>query len=514
MLAAAVTTSAMADTQTETLVNTSQSEASNVNHESEGNSIVFSKNDNMKDYTRTKRETGQTPAEPLNTSLLSDKSLTDMLISSTPTKSSVEQSSNFKLFESFHFPHPIDLPDSHDNVSCDSGSKSSDNLTDGINGANIERQLVLEAQLFDARKRIECLIASNQSATAQNELLNSEIDQYRKTIKEQKSQIKKLSNDNDNLRREISKYKGIRKYINNDTSGDMNDMVEKLNIAETKLSSFKQHVLDTANQLISAIDGDSAEESMIPVHNAAAAITRSSVPAATSRSASAAAPRQQRPSFNGGSRSTADQSPVTETPQVPLVLDSRVRTCTMRQPSDRPLQQPSVVLIGSSLVRDQGTKLRREGVDCECYTIGGGVIPHIRNRIPHILNNKCQPRYVHLTCGGNDLSSKSPENVRKDYDDLIKEVRRCCPDAVITLNTLPPRRRDIRLNERIKQLNDYIRNRATRGDGVKCHDDYPQFPKCFSPDQVHFNKAGKHVYARQLADYYVNFPPLFISDPR
>ena len=287
MLAAAVTTNAMADTQTETLVNTSQSEASNVNHESEGDSIVFSKNDNMKDYTRTKRETGQTPAEPLNTSLLSDKSLTDMLISSTPTKSSVEQSSNFKLFESFHFPHPIDLPDSHDNVSCDSGSKSSDNLTDGINGANIERQLVLEAQLFDARKRIECLIASNQSATAQNELLNSEIDQYRKTIKEQKSQIKKLSNDNDNLRREISKYKGIRKYINNDTSGDMNDMVEKLNIAETKLSSFKQHVLDTANQLISAIDGDSAEELMIPVHNAAAAITRSSVPAATSRSASA-----------------------------------------------------------------------------------------------------------------------------------------------------------------------------------------------------------------------------------
>ena len=55
MLAAAVTTSAMADTQTETLANTSQSEASNVNHESEGDSIVFSKNANMKDYTRTKR---------------------------------------------------------------------------------------------------------------------------------------------------------------------------------------------------------------------------------------------------------------------------------------------------------------------------------------------------------------------------------------------------------------------------------------------------------------------------
>ena len=259
------------------------------------------------------------------------------------------------MFESFHFPHPIDLPDSHDNVSCNSGSKSSDNLTDGINGANIERQLVLEAQLFDARKKIECLIASNQSATAQNELLNSKIDQYRKTIKEQRSQIKKLSNDNDNLRREISKYKGIRKFINNDASGDMNDMVEKLNIAETKLSSFKQHVLDTANQLISTIDGDSAEELMIPVpeelmipvNNAAAAVTRSSVLAATARSASAAAPRQQRPSFNDGSRSTADQSPVTETPQVPLVLDSRVRTCTMRQPSDRPLQQPSVVLIGS-----------------------------------------------------------------------------------------------------------------------------------------------------------------------
>ena len=37
----------------------------------------------------------------------------------------------------------------------------------------------------------------------------------------------------------------------------MNDMVEKLNMAEIKMSCFKQHLVDNANQLISTIDGDS-----------------------------------------------------------------------------------------------------------------------------------------------------------------------------------------------------------------------------------------------------------------
>ena len=97
---------------------------------------------------------------------------------------------------------------------------------------------------------------------------------------------------------------------------------------------------------------------------------------------------------------------------------------------------------------------------------------------------------------------------------LITEVKRCCPGAVVTINTLPPRRRDMRLNDKIQQLNDYIRSRASQGDGVRCHDDHPRFPDCFSNDRVHFNKAGKSVYARQLANYYVNFPPLFISEPR
>ena len=113
------------------------------------------------------------------------------------------------------------------------------------------------------------------------------------------------------------------------------------------------------------------------------------------RSVSAAAPCPQQRPTNDSDQPTqimADQrSSAAENPEVPQVIDSRVRTCMMRQPSTRPRQQPSVVLIGSSLVRDQGTKLRKEGVDCECYTIGGGTIPHIKSRIPHILNDRCQP---------------------------------------------------------------------------------------------------------------------------
>ena len=506
---------AMADSVPDSLpADSSLSQSNESTLSSAGYEENAGKYDNIKDYTRVKHVHHQAAAEFIDLSQLLDTSLTDMLISSTPTKNTDDKFENFKLFQSFDFPGSIDLPEPHPGRHS-SGSQLCNHEADGITIISIERQQVLEAQLLDVQNKLQTMFATNQSITAQNDLLNAEIEQYRKTIKDQKSQIKKVTNENDNLRCEISKCKGIRKYVQSDSdkNGDINNLMDKLNVAEAKFISFKQHVLDTANQLISSIEGDSSDNPCTPAQCAPAATALTAV-----RSVSAAAPCPQQRPTNDSDQPTqimADQrSSAAEYPQVPQVIDSRVRTCMMRQPSTRPRQQPSVVLIGSSLVRDQGTKLRKEGVDCECYTIGGGTIPHIKSRIPHILNDRCQPKYVHLTCGGNDLSHKNVNNVCKDYDNLITEVKRCCPGAVVTINTLPPRRRDMRLNDKIQQLNDYIRSRASQGDGVRCHDDHPRFPDCFSNDRVHFNKAGKSVYARQLANYYVNFPPLFISEPR
>ena len=198
------------------------------------------KYDNIKDYTRGKHVHHQAAAEFIDLSQLLDTSLTDMLISSTPTKNTDDKFENFKLFQSFDFPGSIDLPELHPGRDS-SGSQLCNHEADGITIISIERQQVLEAQLLDVQNKLQTMFATNQSITAQNDLLNAEIEQYRKTIKDQKSQIKKVTNENDNLRREISKCKGIRKYVQSDSdkNGDISNLMDKLNVAEAKFISFK-----------------------------------------------------------------------------------------------------------------------------------------------------------------------------------------------------------------------------------------------------------------------------------
>ena len=43
------------------------------------------------------------------------------------------------------------------------------------------------------------------------------------------------------------------------------------------------------------------------------------------------------------------------------------------------------------------------------------------------------------------------------------------------------------LNDKIQQLNDYIRSHTAQGEGDGCHDDHPRFPGCY---RVHFDIAG------------------------
>ena len=232
---------AMADSLPDSLpADSSLSQSNESTLSSAGYEENTGKYDNIKNYTRVKHVHHQAAAEFIHLSQLLDTSLTDMLISSTPTINTDDQFENFKLFQSFDFPGSIDLPEPHPGRDS-SGSQLCNHEADGITIISIERQQVLEAQLLDVQNKLQTMFATNQSITAQNDLLNAEIEQYRKTIKDQKSQIKKVTNENDNLRREISKCKGIRKYVqsDNDKNGDINNLMDKLNVAEAKFQTAR-----------------------------------------------------------------------------------------------------------------------------------------------------------------------------------------------------------------------------------------------------------------------------------
>ena len=445
-------------------------------------------NGKVKDYTRIKNETCKltVSAHPDDNTLLSDKSLTDMLLSSTPNRTgSSDELGNTpgkvgKLFSSFEFPHPIDLsgtePQSHELQKDDSAGPV----------CNCDRVPILQAILVDAQNKIELLLAEKSSIAAQNDLLLSEIEGYKKYSRVQKAEIKKLTTSNDNLGREISKYKGIKKYVKNSDDCQVEKLTEQLHVAEAKLSSIKDHVISTADALISSLENDHINVIQTP-HS-----LRESRPNTASRS----------PPCNVGARLEPRRRPTVEAPQVPQVLDTRVRTCAAARTQAAPgssTSSPQVVTIGSSLVRDQGKLLQRQGINCTCHTYSGTVLPFIKSRVPNILTEQCQPEYVHLMCGGNDLDNHNVDEVCQAYERLICEVKRCFPYSTVVVNTFPPcRKNDRKLCEKIRQFNGYLLKKGanTYDESVICFDVYPDFPKFYKSDHVHLENLQSNPRTR------------------
>ena len=122
---------------------------------------------------------GATPPDTIQTAEASSNVTYDdnqsIIISSTPNKSTSEHSNT-----------------------C-----STDIDVDPIRKADLEREI-------DLRQRLQ----------TQLELLESEIDKYRKTDAAQKASIKKLTRYNDSLKRELSKFTGMPKYLSDKIPDD------------------------------------------------------------------------------------------------------------------------------------------------------------------------------------------------------------------------------------------------------------------------------------------------------
>ena len=168
-------------------------------------------------------------------------------------------------------------------------------------------------------------------------------------------------------------------------------------------------------------------------------------------------------------------------------------------------QLPDTLIIGTSLVRGVSSNLHKRNIDNVSYCYPGAEIPTIRSRINSVLPRNSRPRQVFLQAGGNDLESHPADQVIKQYDKLIHQVKSRCSNATtILLGRIPPRRHPA-LTDKIKKVNTYLNNRGVKGDNVKFVDCCPSFPSQFSRDRVHFNSEGAKVYADKLACHVIHF---------
>ena len=422
--------------------------------------------------------------------------------------------------------------------------------SDITNGNANDKIVLLESRLLASSISLEGQTLENERLKNAIELIEKEVDSMKKTDKSQKNEIKKLKNENDDLRRQISRFRGMRKFVAVDNksvgtdSTEANicdtDVKDELNIANAKLHSLHEHLMNITTSMVSALEDEDGTFQQVTrrratkgnAHHSNEANTAqnrqnktySSVTAQGNRNdncvsamTSSTGQKSAAPPCSTGPRATAVPAGTTNPhsgqpiPVVTLGLHKQQHSWTTIDHHDAALlsskqtEEGESIMIGSSLVKDIGGRLNKLGTNASCYVYKGATIPLLRSRVPHIIKDK-KTKNVTLLCGGNDCERHPIEQVTNEYEKLISTVRaQCGPNTPILLCKVPPRGNNPHNRHTIDQLNAYIERRTAQNDCVYAVDVCPQSHVLFAKDKVHFNSKGKHYVAKKLAGQMTNF---------
>ena len=72
------------------------------------------------------------------------------------------------------------------------------------------------------------------------------------------------------------------------------------------------------------------------------------------------------------------------------------------------------------------------------------------------------------------------------------------------LSSIPPRKNDNIINNKIKEVNEYLADRGQRNDNVQFVDVVPKEPKYFTSKKVHFKPIGISLLASRLKPFLVD----------
>ena len=318
------------------------------------------------------------------------------------------------------------------------------------------------------------------------------------------------------MRRESSKKSGTRRFTDVKEFSCQADLTpaselqEATELAIAKYNSVCDHVEQVANSLLNSVTG--AKVSLSPIN----------ISPSPSPSAQTNGDRFQtvhnRKKQNRPLHQPQPIPVVTTTAQVrtPTTYSDALRSSSVSRPgqgarsssASRPGQgarsrRKKVIIIGTSLTYGLSAELNKHNVDSTTFVHSGGLLDEIRDRVPNFFSkdyNK-QPDKVFLLAGGNDAEATSVDRTINSYEGLVRDVRKACPRAKIIISSIPPRKNNSIINERIKEVNDYLKDRGQRRDNVQFVDVVPTDLDMFTYKKVHFNNKGKSEFARRLKSY-------------
>ena len=374
-----------------------------------------------------------------------------------------------------------DVPDSSDddNSFYDLMNRALGTSTPAVSASNPSEVV------SNLRATIKDLIKQKKSLESQVSVLNTELGEKQKLDKNRIQEIKRITKQNDNLLKRISQLEGMRKFTTdvqrNDPPSDgsrpaapVTTQPSHIPVIETGRARFNEEVQYGAQtRPTNTPTPVQSQPRSIPVIQQGRARFDETA-------AYAYVVKQQRQT----SRHPRQSAPVQTRPPAPPA--ARLR--------------PEFDAVGTSIISGSGKNFNQQGAKATVYSMSGTKIRHIRSRIEGIIpKDRTSTRPVMTQCGGNDCCDLDEDVVIDEYEGLIKDIRRQRPRAPIVLSLLPLRKYNRLANRRIGAVNDYLIDRAQQRDNVHTIDVVPKsHSDHFTRKGIHFNKAGKELYARNV----------------
>ncbi len=181
-----------------------------------------------------------------------------------------------------------------------------------------------------------------------------------------------------------------------------------------------------------------------------------------------------------------------------------------RQHRDR-LQDPvDAVFVGSSSIRMWDLSQSFPGRDVLNCGFGGSQLADVCHYADRLIL-PYRPEVVFVYAGDNDTAAgKSPEQISRDFADLVERVHAALPETHIVFLSIKPSPQRWTLFSRMQQANDLVRQQTEQnerlhfldvGQVLLGGDGAPQ-ADLYRADGLHLNDAGYRRWAQLVQPYF------------
>ena len=155
--------------------------------------------------------------------------------------------------------------------------------------------------------------------------------------------------------------------------------------------------------------------------------------------------------------------------------------------------RPVAIIYGNSNARGLASEMNEWGVITTSYIFSGATSTHIKENIPS-QSKRAAPSHIIIHSGDIDIRSTSVDTATADLMSLIDQATKTYPQAKVIVNTLPATTKDLKLSDKIKQMNRAITHKCAQSHNLTQND----CEDMKLSDDIHFSLASKTTLTKKI----------------